>query len=185
RGDSGSHSFRTCAGKAGAHKDGWKIYVRGRRDRQETKCYNAGKKNGNGDQRRGDGPSNEGRGKVRGKVHPLVSVGRLLDGIANVKGEAAPKPIEREINNRGGVKRQQLAEYEAADDGDAERTAQFRAHTRAEREWQTAEQCGHGGHHDRPETKQASFVDGVERGLPFLALGFEGEVDHHDGVLLD
>ena len=55
----------------------------------------------------------------------------------------------------------------------------------AKSEGQSAQQRCHSGHHDGPETQQAGFVDGVERGLPFLALGFEREVNHHDGVFLD
>jgi len=31
--------------------------------------------------------------------------------------------------------------------------------------------------------RRHAFIDGVERRLPFLALGFQREVDHHDGVL--
>ncbi len=78
-----------------------------------------------------------------------------------------------------------MSENQADDDGDAQRTAQFRTHARAERERQATEQRSHRGHHDGPETKQARFVDGIQRRLPFLALGLQREVDHHDGVFLD
>ena len=73
---------------------------------------------------------------------------------------------------------------QAADDGDAERLAQFRARAGAEGERQAAEQRGHGGHHDGAEAQQAGLVDGLARRLACLALGFQREVDHHDGVLL-
>jgi len=43
----------------------------------------------------------------------------------------------------------------------------------------------HGSHHDGSEAEEACFIDGVERGLAFNAFGFEREVNHHDGVLLD
>ena len=35
-----------------------------------------------------------------------------------------------------------------------------------------------------PEADQAAFVDGVSGGQVVLALGFQGEIDLHDGVLL-
>ncbi len=47
-----------------------------------------------------------------------------------------------------------------------------------------AEQRGHGGHHDGTEAQQAGFVDGVGGVLAVLALGLQGEVHHHDAVLL-
>ena len=50
--------------------------------------------------------------------------------------------------------------------------------------WQCAEESRHRSHHDGTETQQAGFVDGIERRLPFLALGLESEVNHHDGVFL-
>src|SRR6267143_177314 len=107
----------------------------------------------------------------------------MVSGLA--PGRPAPKPMECQINNRCGVKGQQLAEDKAADDSDVQRTAQFRTHAGAERERQATQQRSHGSHHDGAETKQASFLDGIERRLPYLALGLEGEVDHHDGVFLD
>ena len=39
-------------------------------------------------------------------------------------------------------------------------------------------------HHDWTEAQQAGLEDGVERLLVIMSLGFEREVDHHDGVLL-
>ena len=42
----------------------------------------------------------------------------------------------------------------------------------------------HGRHHDRPEAKQASLVDSIQRAQPALAFCVEREVDHHDRVLL-
>src|SRR5258706_7932206 len=188
-GDGGGHSLRARARQTGAHANGWEIDARERSDRQETERDNTGKKNSNGDQRRGDRTSNEGRGKVAREIHRSItrngSLSRFFDGVANVKCEAACKPIECEINNGGGVKGQQLAEDKPADDSDTQRTTQFRADATAERERQATEQRGHGSHHDGAETKQASFVDGIERRLPFLALGLQCEVDHHDGVFLD
>jgi len=48
------------------------------------------------------------------------------------------QPIKSQVNHRRGVQRQQLAEDEAADDGDAEGAAQFRTDAGAQRERQTA-----------------------------------------------
>ena len=42
----------------------------------------------------------------------------------------------------------------------------------------------HRRHHDRPEPDQARLVDRFERRLAFAALRLEGEVNHHDAVLL-
>src|SRR5215471_3378328 len=115
----------------------------------------------------------------------LVPGRRFLDGIANVQLEAARKPVEGQVHHGSGVERQQLTENQAADNCNAQRTAQFRTDARPQRERQATKQSSHGGHHDGPEAQQAGFVDGVEGRFPFLALGLEREVNHHDGVFLD
>src|SRR5262249_42111421 len=111
--------------------------------------------------------------------------GRLVDRVANVEGKTPREPVESEIDDWRRVERKDLAQNKAADDSDAERAAKFGTHAAAESERQAAEERGHGGHHDGTEAKQASFVNGIERRLPFHAFGFEGEVNHHDGVFLD
>src|SRR6266849_4812902 len=73
-GDGGGHGLRARAGETGSHSNRWEIDLRERRDRQETERDGSGKKNSNSDQRRGDRPSNEGRGKVGREIHALVSV---------------------------------------------------------------------------------------------------------------
>ncbi len=93
--------------------------------------------------------------------------------------------VEVQIDDRGGVERQHLADDQAADDGDAERAAQFGAGAGAERQGEGAEQGGHGGHHDGTEAQHAGFEDGVAGVLAFGALRRQGEIDHHDGVFLD
>src|SRR6267378_4300687 len=100
-----------------------------------------------------------------------------------MKLKAMSDPVEREIDDGRGVERENLAQNQTADDCDSQGTAKLGAHATAERQWQAAEQRGHGGHHDGPEAQKTCFIDGVERRLPFLALGFQREVDHHDGVL--
>src|SRR5579863_2173811 len=112
-------------------------------------------------------------------------MGGFFDGIADIKGEPVSEPIERQVDNRSGVERKQLAEDEAADNGDTERAAQFRTDASAQGKRKRAEQRGHGGHHDGAEAEQAGFVNRIEGLLPFLTLSFKGKVDHHDGVFLD
>ena len=77
-----------------------------------------------------------------------------------------------------------LAEDQSADDGDAQRTAQLRSGPDAQRQRNGTEQRRERRHHDRTEAQQAGFIDRVDRRLAFLALRFQREVDHHDGVLL-
>src|SRR6266403_3817886 len=138
RSDSGGHGFRAGARQASADTDRGKINLRQRGDRQETKRNRAREKDGEGEQRGGYGPANERRGEIGRKVHGSVSGRRLFDRISDVPGEAVRQPIKSQINHRRGVQGQQLAEDEAADDGDAEGTAQFRTDAGAQRERQTA-----------------------------------------------
>src|SRR5579859_6256665 len=184
-GDIGGHGFRTCTGQAGADGDGREIDSGKRRYRKKPESHGAGEKNGDGEESRRDGAANERSGEVGGKIHALISVSRLFDGIANVKGEAVREPIECEIDDGRRIKSKDLAQDEAADDGDAERAAKLGANTGAKREGKTAEKRGHRGHHDRTETQEAGFVDGIERGFAFDSFGFKCEVNHHDGVFLD
>ena len=74
---------------------------------------------------------------------------------------------------------------QAADHGVAERLAQLRAGAAPEHQRQRAEQRRHRRHHDRPEAQQAGLANRVVRRQVLLALGLDGEVDHHDAVLLD
>src|SRR5258708_4273495 len=91
---------------------------------------------------------------------------RLLHRIANlVAGESLRQPVEPQIHDWGCVESEQLAEEQSADNGDAEWMAQFRARAAAKRQRQSAEQCGHSGHHDRTKTTQARLVDALFRPL--------------------
>ena len=82
-----------------------------------------------------------------------------------------------------GVEREQLAENQATHDGDAQGTPQLGARAGTQRQRQTAQQRGHRRHHDGTEAQQAGLKNCFLRRLVFFALGFESEVDHHDGVL--
>src|SRR5262249_22798676 len=65
---------------------------------------------------------------------------------------SSPRPpgetVEIEEDHRRGVEREQLAHREAADDGVAERLADFRAGARAEHERHSAQHRRHRGHED-------------------------------------
>ncbi len=93
--------------------------------------------------------------------------------------------IESEIHDRRGVEREKLAYDETANDGDAERTAKLRARTRSEGQRKSAEESSHRGHQDGTKTEHAGFEDGVLGVHATLTLCLQGEVDHHDGILLD
>src|ERR1700680_449886 len=80
--------------------------------------------------------------------------------------------------------RQRLAENKAADHGIAERLAQFRAGTRSEHQRHPAEQRRHRRHHNRSEPQQTCLADRVEPRQAAVPLRRDGEIDHHDSVLL-
>src|SRR6267142_3378415 len=107
---------------------------------------------------------------------------RRCNGLAR---ETAREFVEEDVNDGGGVESENLADQETADHGDAERPAQFGADAGAEGERETAEEGGHGGHHDGAEAEEAGFIDGVCRIFAVVAFGVEGEVHHHDAVLFD
>ena len=56
------------------------------------------------------------------------------------------QPVEVDINDGCRIESQQLAEKESADDGQAKRTAKFRANPAAQHQRQSAQHCGHGRH---------------------------------------
>src|SRR5882724_6127465 len=103
------------------------------------------------------------------------------DGVA----KAGLQAVEVEIDDGRGEERKELAEDEAADDGDAQGAAKFGANALAESERKRSEKSGHGGHEDGTEAQETGLVDGVLGGQPFLHFGLHGEVDHEDGVFLD
>src|SRR5581483_3559402 len=77
-----------------------------------------------------------------------------------------------------------LAQQETADHRDTQGSAQLGADTGPERERQAGEQSRHRRHQDRPEAQQTRLVDRVLRGLTLVPFRFQGEIDHHDSVLL-
>jgi len=59
-----------------------------------------------------------GREKFEETFHALVSRCRVFDRIADVKLEAMRNPVKRQIDDRGRVECENLAEDQTADDGD-------------------------------------------------------------------
>jgi hypothetical protein len=100
-------------------------------------------------------------------------------------GGFLPQLVQHHEHHRRGVEGEDLAEDQAADDGDAQRLAQLGAVAAADGERDRAEERRQGGHQDRPEAQQAGVVDGVAGAFAEAAHALEGDVDHHDGVLLD
>src|SRR5579862_9716282 len=92
--------------------------------------------------------------------------------------------LEGEVNDGRGVKRQRLGKDKAADHRDPQGLPQLRTRAHSNRQRDGAEESRRRRHHDGAEPDDARLVDGFLGGQVFLALGFEGEVDHHDGVLL-
>src|ERR1700757_4363358 len=115
----------------------------------------------------------------------LIGCNYFLDGVADPETREAPsQTIKGQIDDGRGVEGQQLAENQAADDRDAERIAQFGSRAGSEGKGQAAQQGRHGRHHDWTKTQERGLVDGFFGRLAFLTFCFQGEVDHHDGVLL-
>src|SRR5262245_54260179 len=98
-----------------------------------------------------------------------------------------PEPciLHANVNDRGEEERHDLREEKPTNYGNAEGSSGFRPCAESERDRQCTHQCGHGGHHDRPESHQASLIDGLCRRFVFASLCLECKVDHHDGVLFD
>src|SRR5580765_6094977 len=117
------------------------------------------------------------------------SVGRMgghfgAPHLNNPSAQGQAQTLEVEVDDGSRVQRQELGHDEPAHDREPEGTAQLAAGAEIERERQTSEERGHGGHHDRTEPQKASFGNRLEGGLPAAALGVDREVDHHDRVLL-
>src|SRR5882724_5669795 len=88
----------------------------------------------------------------------------LPRGVA-APGKACRQTIEPEIDHRRREQREDLAEQEAANDGDAERMPELRSSPGAQHQWQSAEHGGHGGHQDWPEAQEAGLENGFARAL--------------------
>src|SRR5689334_1855658 len=81
-----------------------------------------------------------------------------------------PETVEIEIDDRGRVKRQQLADDQSADNRNSKRMAQFGAFAEANRQRQRPEHRRHRRHHDRTETFEAGLIDRIARAEALAAL---------------
>src|SRR5579872_3202564 len=183
-GDSGSHGRRAGSGKAGVNLDYGKLHLRQRSYGQKLEGERARNQHRGRQQRGADGPLDEWGGNIHASVGRRRLLRRFFDGIADAQvGKAPRQPVKPQVNHRRGVKGKQLAEQQAAHNRDAQRPAQFRAGAGSQRQRQAAQQRRHGGHHDGTEAEQAGLKNGFLRRLAFAALRFQGEVNHHDGIL--
>src|SRR5258708_26719113 len=87
----------------------------------------------------------------------------VLYAVLSSPSAPVPDAIEIEIDDRRGIERQDLAEDQPAEDGNAERLAELAALTHADHQRHGAEQVGHGGHHDPPVAHQTSVLYGLGR----------------------
>ncbi len=83
--------------------------------------------------------------RMKGAEKFMALLGRDADGRRGVLRRRTGRkpnaqPLHGEVDNRRRVERQQLAQQQAADDGDAERVAQLRADAALDGQWQCAEQ---------------------------------------------
>ena len=92
--------------------------------------------------------------------------------------------VDVDVEDRRDEHRQELGEEKAADDGDAERLPRLTPRAQSQGDGQGPEEGRHRRHHNRPETHHAGMVDGLLGRLLVRPLRFQGEVDHHDAVLL-
>src|SRR5690348_11327995 len=92
--------------------------------------------------------------------------------------------VERKIDHRSRIQREDLTDDQSSNDGDAKRAAKLRSDSRADRQRQRAEQRRHRRHHNRSKTQEAGFVDRFDGRLALLAFRLKGKIDHHDGVFL-
>src|SRR4030095_15900945 len=95
------------------------------------------------------------------------------------------KPIEVEIDYRRRIKRKRLAHDQPANNGIAQRLAQFRPGAMSDNKWDASEQRGHCSHHDRSETQQACAADCGHWRKTQLTLANKSEINKHNAVLFD
>src|SRR6185312_16540940 len=110
---------------------------------------------------------NDPRDSRRG-VRELALAGRL-----RAPREALREPVEREIDHRRRIEREQLAHEKAPDDTHPERMAQLRARAGTEHQRQCAENRRHRRHEDRPKAQQARLMDRLERRQSLRAHGID------------
>src|ERR1700722_2795392 len=92
-----------------------------------------------------------------------------------ISRESLSEPVKKDVDDWRGIEREHLTDQESTHHRDAQRASQFGSDAMSKGQRQTAKQRRHGGHHDRPETQQAGFVDSVGRAFAMVSLGIERE----------
>jgi len=100
-----------------------------------------------------------------------------IDNIPPALLSTLPELIESQANYRCGVKRKHLRNNQAANDGNAERFAEFAADAHADGERQRAEHRGHRCHHDRLEPNETRLVNRFLGTKFFVTFRVEREID--------
>ena len=80
-------------------------------------------------------------------------------GRRELGAQPEPQPVEIKIDDRSREQRECLAHDESADNGHSQWTPEFGPGACTQRQRQSSQERGHGGHHDRPEAQHAGFVD--------------------------
>src|SRR5260370_21485366 len=88
--------------------------------------------------------------------------------------------IEVDVDNRRGVQRQQLAENQSANDGNAQGAPYLGAIAGPKRQGQGSEQGSDGCHQDRSQAQKRCTVNCLPRIETLLPLQLQCAVDHHD-----
>ena len=94
------------------------------------------------------------------------------------------QPIKREIDHRRGVEVNNWLRYQSAHDRDSERPAELRAGPSPNASGNPPSSAAMVVIMIGRKRSRHASIDRVLRRLAFVALGFQREVDHHDGVLL-
>ena len=182
RRDRGRHGVGACAWHIRLNRDDRKVDLRQRRNRQLRIAQEAAEHDSDREQNRGDGTANEELGKP--VVHG-VSVASVAAGVGGAHAETLAQSLEEEIDDRGRIEGQHLAEGETADNRQPQRTAKLRADAGSQHQGQRAEDRRDRRHQNRPQAQETGLIDRFTRRQSLLALRVEREVDHHDRVLLD
>src|ERR1700758_5483562 len=114
---------------------------------------------------------------------PMRDSSRDPRTVMAISAEPRVETVEVEEDDRRRIERQRLADDQAADDGVAERLPDLGSCAGAEHQRNPAEERRHRRHHDRPETQQTGFANGVPRRETAIALRLDREIDQHDAVL--
>ncbi len=92
--------------------------------------------------------------------------------------------VHVEVEHRRDEQGEELGHQQPAHHRDAEGLAQFGTGAVADGDRQRAHHGRRRRHHDRAEAQAAGLADRRRRAPALLALEHQGDVDHHDGVLL-